>query len=103
VDTEPKISNVIDKIRQKARSGEFIILPHAMQRKKERDITVVDIIHVLIHGEHEESKDQYQIKYRTWNYAVRGKTLDNRDLRIAVSFDENQLLIITVFRLGRRK
>lgn len=100
---EPKIPNVIHKIRERARSGEFIILAHAIDRRKERDISVADIVHVLTNGGHEESKDQYKPEYRAWNYAVRGKTVDNWDLRIAVSFDENHMLIITVIRLGRKR
>jgi len=100
---EPKISNVIEKIRTKARSGEFIILPHAVERRKERDISVVDIVYVLMNGKHEETKDQYKREYRAWNYSIRGQTVDERDLRIAVSFDESHLLIITVIRLGRKR
>lgn len=103
ISIEPKIPNLISKIKERGRSEEFIIIPHAMDRKKEWNISIIDIVHVLINGEHEESKDQYKPEYRAWNYAVRGKTVDNRDLRIAVSFDEKHMLIITVIRLGRKR
>lgn len=33
-----------------------------------------------------------------WNYAIRGENVDGRDVRVIVSFDETeQLLIITAF------
>ncbi len=71
----PKIPNFLEKVRRKARSGEFIILPHALERRLERDVSVVDIIHVLANGIHEKEKDQYKSEYRSWNYAIRGTTI----------------------------
>ncbi|MEL7431606.1 MAG: hypothetical protein AAGI90_03640 [Chlamydiota bacterium] len=36
--------------------------------------------------------------FNTWNYAVKGQTVDGLDLRMIVSFDdERNLLIITAF------
>ena len=34
--------------------------------------------------------------YQGWNYSIRGKATDKRNLRVVISFDESGLLIITV-------
>lgn len=97
----PKISNVRELIKQKAEAGEMIVLPHAISRQALRLITVADIVYVLVHGWHEKKKDKYVPEYLAWNYAIRGNTVDKRELRIVVSFDENGMLVITVIDLGR--
>lgn len=94
-----KIKNVLTLIRYKAHKGEFIVLPHAITRQIQRNISIPDIIRVLTTGWHESKKDEYKDEYQSWNYAIRGKTIDNRELRIAVSFDENNMLIVTVIHL----
>ncbi len=55
--------------------------------------------YVLKTGWHEKAKDQYDVQNKAWNYAIRGKTVDTRELRVVVSFDEEGLLIITVIDL----
>ncbi len=61
-------------------------------------ITLPEILYVLGHGRHEMSKDKFEERFNTWNYAIRGLTLDGDDLIVIVSFDnERGLLIITVF------
>jgi len=50
-------------------------------------------------GWHEKRKDAYSEVFKSWNYAIRGKTIDERELRVVVSFDEDGLLIITVIDL----
>ncbi len=99
----PKIAKVMALIRGRAESGNFIILPHAVERSAQRVVQVADIVFVLINGEHESEKDEYKAVYRSWNYAVRGLTVDKRQLRIAVAFDENEMLIVTVIRLGKKR
>jgi hypothetical protein len=46
-----------------------------------------------------KNKDHYQDRYKSWNYAIRGKTIDRRDVRVIVAFDENNMLIITAIEL----
>ena len=97
----PKIKNLMDVVGQRAKAGEFILLPHAISRKSQREISVADITRTLLTGWHESSKDEYKAEYAAWNYAIRGKTIDERKLRIVVSFDENQMLVITVIKITR--
>ena len=55
---------------------------------------------MLRNGYHEKRKDKYEELYKAWSYSIRGKTVDNRRLRIVVSFDkETGMLIITAINL----
>lgn len=74
---------------------------HAQERKEERLITRPEVLYVLKTGRHEKRKDQFDEFYRAWNYAVRGRTVDRKELRVIVSFDTNGMLIITAIQLGK--
>ena len=37
--------------------------------------------------------------FQTWNYAIRGKTLDEIDARIIIAFDDLGMMIITVMHV----
>lgn len=70
--------------------------------QKKRSITLGQIKYILGHGRHEKSKDKYDESYSAWNYSIRGDTFDAIDLRVIVSFDEeDDLLIITAFEVGK--
>ena len=98
-----KIEHLVDRIRKCINSGAYRDTFHAALRKNERNITLPEIIYVLTTGRHEKSKDQFDKAFYAWNYAIRGKTIDELDLRIIVSFDdEKDLLIITAFYIERR-
>ena len=43
-----KIANVMSLIRERAESGSFILLPHAIARGLERSVAVTDVVHALI-------------------------------------------------------
>ena len=103
VELVPKIQNLLQVVRERTRLGEFIILPHATSRREERNVSVADIIFVLKHGEHEADKDQFKHSFGSWNYSVRGQTVDARTLRIAVAFDKDDMLIVTVIPLGKKR
>ena len=63
-----------------------------------------DILHVLMTGYHEKQKDQFDETWQSWNYAIRGKTTSNDDLRVIVAIDEEiSLLIITAFYIEKRE
>ncbi len=98
-----KIKNLIEHIRNCIISGAYRDIFHAIVRKNERNITLPEIIHVLNTGRHEKSKDRFEKAFNSWNYAVRGKTIDGLDLRVIVSFEEERkLLIITAFYIEGR-
>ncbi len=98
-----KIENLLERIEICISSGTYRDTFHAIERKKERNITLPEIIHVLTTGRHEKSKDRFDEVFNSWNYAVRGRTIDGLDLRVIPSFDdERDLLIITAFYLEER-
>ena len=100
MDRPPKISNLLEAIQKCIEDGRYLDTRHASHRQAERDITRPEILRVLRTGFHEKKKDQFDGVYKAWNYAVRGKTLDARSLRVIVSFDENNMLIITAIDLN---
>ncbi len=98
-----KAKNLLIEIKAKINRGHFLILPHAIARQAQRLISIPDIIQVLITGWHETKNDKYSKEFEEWNYAIRGKTVDNRVLRIITSFNEKNILVITVIDLKRKK
>ena len=75
-------------------------MTHAQERQTERNITRNEYEYILVKsGWHEKRKDKYDQDYQAWNYAIRGKTIDERELRIIASFDDDGMLIITVIDL----
>lgn len=99
-----KVLNLLEVIRDAIDEGRLREAFHASERKAERKITRQEYQYVLKKGYHEKRKDEYRPEYNAWSYAIRGKTLDDRDLRVVVSFeiDEDQelLLIVTVIEVN---
>ncbi|HEV8051140.1 MAG TPA: DUF4258 domain-containing protein, partial [Parachlamydiaceae bacterium] len=88
----PKIRDCIDK-------GSYRQSKHAVERKIERCIDLPDVLYVLKNGYHEKQKTSFDETFNAWKYAIRGKTLDNIDIRIIIAFDDNDMLIITVMHV----
>lgn len=88
----PKILDCIEK-------GLYRQSKHTIDRKIERNIDLPDILYVLKNGYHEKQKTSFNEDFRTWKYAVRGKTLDKLEIRIIIAFDEDDMLIITVMHV----
>jgi hypothetical protein len=80
--------------------GTYLDTRHAFDRQNERQISRPEVLYVLKNGHHEKRKDKFDEAYHSWNYSVRGKTVDRRELRVIVSFDELGMLIITAIDLG---
>lgn len=54
----------------------------------------------LKHAKKRQEKDNYVEGFIDWTYCVEGLDLDNaHKIRIIISFDESNLLIVTVIRL----
>jgi hypothetical protein len=96
-----KHENVLLLVRTAFANGKYRDTRHARERKEERQISLLEIKQIVERGYHEPAKDEFKEEWQAWNYAIRGKTVDHRELRIAVSFDEEgYLLIITSIALG---
>ncbi len=98
-----KVVNLLERIRSCINEGAYRDTFHALERKNERRITLPEVIYVLTTGRHEKNKARFEKAYDSWNYSIRGLTIDEQDLRVIVSFDkERDLLIITTISLERR-
>lgn len=99
--TKPtKILNLLDVVKQCVEDGRYLETVHAKQRQALRGIILPHILHVLKNGIHEKKKDTFDEVYQAWNYAIRGCTADNVEMRVIISFDDvEQLLIITAFHI----
>lgn len=67
----------------------------------ERNILRREVKWVLRSGFHEKKKDQYDEEFESWNYSIRGNTFDNKKLRIVVSFEKSNFVVITAIDLER--
>ncbi len=95
-----KIPDLLNRIKDCLDRGNYIFTKHALERRGERAVSLPDVLEVLRNGYHEKAKDNWNELFKEWDYAVRGKTIDQEFCRKVVSFSCNELLIITIIRLG---
>jgi hypothetical protein len=73
------------------------------ERRREREITLMEIKTVIGNGWHEKARDRYEEEHSAWSYSVRGKTVDRRSLRVVISFEADArgelLLLVTAIDL----
>lgn len=101
IDRPPKIDRLPDLIKHCIESGRYLSCLHLEQRESERGITRREVLYVLLNGFHEKKEDDFDEVYQKWHYAIRGRTLDARDLRVFISFDEvTKMIIITTYEIG---
>lgn len=94
-----KEKDLLNKVKECIKSGCYYDTRHATDRQHERLITRLEILKVLKTGFHEAKKDKFDDVHKAWNYAIRGRTLDKRYLRVIVSFDQDPMMIITAIDL----
>lgn len=95
-----KIDNIAELARNLMHQGNYVISRHAELRQGERCFSIGDIKNIINTGYHEKKKDEFKEEYADWNYAIRGKTLDNEHARVCIAFIEgNHFVVITVIRL----
>jgi hypothetical protein len=70
---------------------------------EERGVQFLDAIYVLQNGYHEKKKTIFHEASQKWRYAIRGKTPDFLELRIVITFDETNMIIITVVDLLKKE
>ena len=96
--TALRTTELLGKIREHIQKGTYVVSAHALQRQNQRVVSLEDVLCVLKTGVREESKDLFDIRRQMWKYAVRGKTIDEINLRIIIAF-EDEMVIITVMRI----
>ena len=97
-----KISHLMKEIHKYLENGSYRYVGHAQIRLQQRKVTRPEVRYVLKTGWHEKSKDSFKEDFFRWNYAVRGKTVDKRELRVAVCFDSDNMLVVTVIDLSKK-
>lgn len=89
-------------IRSAVESGAVQYADHALQRLQERSVTMLEVEQILRLGHREPKKDEWKPEYDAWSYAMRGKTDENRSLRVAVAIEEPGVLVVTVIDLDKK-
>lgn len=97
----PKVADVKREATEAEASGLLRFSVHALERMKERNIMAVEVRQVIARGYHEAKKDSFDELHGAWNYALRGKTLEGRNLRIAVAVEAPNVLVITTIDLDK--
>ena len=96
-----KLSNVLELAAACIANGNYRPTFHAECRKLERDITLLDALHVIKTGYRDPKHDEYKEEYCSWNYAIQGISLQRDKIRVVISFDDNLMLIITVINFSK--
>ena len=76
---------------------------HANERMRERGIIKPEVEYILLHGHHELKKDTFNAQFSSWDYAIRGQTIDQRALRIVVAIEPEGTLVVTAIDLNRKE
>jgi hypothetical protein len=108
----PKIGDVVGEVKRLLDLSAYVFTGHARVRLNQREVTALEAIYVLKNGQRKAARDRFDevdqngVRVDRWSYALEGKTLDKRRLRIAISFKEANsrtelMLIVTVIDLDR--
>ena len=90
---QPKRQDLLNVIKNHVDAGTVRYSDHAFLRGRGRSITITEpeARYVLRHGWHEKRQDRYEEQYwHPWTYSIRGKTVDERRLRVAVTFEMDE-------------
>ncbi len=96
-----KIEMVMEAVKAALAGGTVRNSEHANARMKERNILGTEIIEVLQCGFHEKKKDEFNELQKVWNYAIRGKTSDGRNIRVAIAIYAPDVLVVTTIDLDK--
>ena len=96
--TDKELLELLDK---KIVAGDYVFKKHARQRQKDRTITDLEVLDILEgkskrNRHRNKSKDKYEKGRKDWNYCIEGKNLDEKEIRIIISFEDEMIPIITV-------
>lgn len=86
----------------KVSSGDYIFLKHARLRQQDRQISELDVIHILkgdAGRKRNKRKDSYDPGKEDWKYCFEGFDIDGLKIRIIITFEDEYLLVITVIRI----
>ena len=96
------MEDLLKLVRECLAKGSERYSKHANDRLQSREVTRQEVRQVLTTGYHEKRKDVFDEQYGSWHYSIRGKSIDGRSLRIVVSFDARNMIVITVIDLMKK-
>lgn len=97
------IKDIHGEIIRHIKVRRYRITNHARERQEKYKVTLPNLLFVLSNGFHDEEKTLFSNEFQAWKYAIRGKTIDGlEEFRVVVAF-ENEMAILTVIRLRRKK
>ena len=96
----PKLDkdDVLRRVHGAVETGQYRILPHARQRRTERDVSAPDIENALETGHHVPRRDRYDEPSADGGYCFEGSAVDGERLRVVVAF-QHWMVVVTVVRL----
>jgi hypothetical protein len=95
-------------IEQKIREKKYIFTSHAQQRGEERNISDLDVLNILENKNgysrtRNKQKDTYEAgcinEQPVWRYCIEGNDIDENKIRLVITFDEYNMLIVTVIKI----
>lgn len=98
-----KLRNILQVTAQAVREGRLTYSGHANSRMKERDITKPDVERLLTLGQHEARKDQFHQGFDSWDYAIKGQTIDGRSLRVVIALVHPGVCVVTAIDLDAKE
>lgn len=97
-------------IEEKIQEGKYIFKVHAKERQTQRNISQLDVLNILegkksFGRKRNKRKDSYDSNFiyekpQDWKYCIEGKDIDNKDVRIILTFTDDFMLIITVIDIS---
>ena len=93
---------LFEAIKEAIEGKNYSFTYHALERSQQRrNVSDFQVIRLLKSKSkyHEKKKDSFSDEFSSWNYAIRGKSIDSEDIRVILSFDESEMLVITVINL----
>jgi hypothetical protein len=98
--TKPvKAKDILKQTHEAVKKGSILYSAHANERMLERKILRPEIEFILSNGHHEIRKDKYNEDFESWDYAIKGTTVDGRALRIIVAIVQPNIFVITAIDL----
>lgn len=95
-------AELFEAIKHSLENNEYYFSDHGNVRSKTRkNVNDLEVIKILEGDDkwHESAKDKYEKDHKDWNYHIRGRNSDEDKIRIAISFDEAGMVVITVINL----
>lgn len=91
-----KVKELLKIVRDAFSSGNYIYSSHSGERQLQRGISDGDIRHAIANGWHEKRKDEWKSEFNAWNYAIRGTSLNDENLRIVLAVEKNETVLIVI-------